>query len=230
MNILVVDIGGTNVKVLASGQSERRKFPSGPRLTPDRLVTTISDVVKDWPYDVVSIGYPGRVRDGRILTEPKNLATGWVDFDFQRAFGAPVKIVNDADLQALGSYHGGVLLFLGLGTGVGSSLIVDGTLVPLQIGHLAYRNGTYEDYVGKRGRKRVGTKKWQKHVEAGVARLIDSFHPDEVVIGGGEVKKLIRLPPGCRAGDNDNAFLGGYRLWEEAPADYEHVAVGHASH
>jgi polyphosphate glucokinase len=215
MNILVVDIGGTNVKVLVSGHADRRKIPSGPRLTPDQLVSEVTELVKDWPYDVVSIGFPGRVRDGRIVSEPKNLGPGWVGFDFERAFGCPVKLVNDADLQALGSYHGGVLLFLGLGTGVGSSLIVNGTFVPLEIGHLAYRNGTYEDYVGKRGRKRVGTKKWQKYVEAGVARLVDSLHPDEVVIGGGEVKKLIRLPRGCIAGNNENAFVGGYRLWGE---------------
>ena len=214
MNILVIDIGGTNVKVLATGQTERRRFPSGRRLTPERMVEQVKELVKDWPYEAVSIGFPGRVRNGRIMSEPKNLAKGWPDFNFQKAFGCPVKIVNDATLQALGSYQGGILLFLGLGTGVGSCLIVDGTMVQLEIGHLAFRKGTYEDYVGRRGRKRLGTKRWQKLVEAGVARLIDTFHPDETVVGGGEAKRLIRIPPGCIPGDNANAFTGGYRLWE----------------
>ena len=219
MNILAIDIGGTNVKVLVSNlpEEERRRFPSGPLLSPDKMVAGVKEAAKDWSYDVVTIGYPGRVRDGHIIAEPKNLGQRWVGFDFQRVFGRPVKIVNDAAMQALGSFQRGSLLFLGLGTGIGSALIVDGVLVSLEIGHLAYGKSVYEDYVGRKGRKRLGTKKWQKHVEAGVARLRECFHPDIVVLGGGEAKKLLHVPQGCVLGDNANAFRGGFRLWETEP-------------
>jgi predicted NBD/HSP70 family sugar kinase len=216
MNVLVVDVGGTNVKILATGQKESRRFPSGPKMTPRQMVTGVKKFAADWQYDVVSLGYPGLVLRGRVAAEPYNLVPGWIKFDFKAAFGRPVKILNDAAMQALGSYKGGDLLFLGLGTGLGSALVVDGVLVPMELAHLSYKRGTFEDYLGARGLQRLGRKKWQHHVEYGVARLIAAFHPDEVVLGGGNAKKLKELPPGCRAGDNANAFLGGFRLWEEA--------------
>jgi polyphosphate glucokinase len=216
MNVLVVDVGGTNVKILATGQKESRRFPSGPTMTPRQMVSGVKKLAADWQYDVVSLGYPGLVLRGRVAAEPHNLAPGWVGFNFRAAFGRPVKIINDAAMQALGSYQSGDLLFLGLGTGLGSALVVDGVVVPMELAHLSYKNGTFEDYVGVRGLRRLGRKKWQHHVEYGVARLIAAFHPDDVVLGGGNAKKLQELPPGCRAGDNANAFLGGFRLWEDA--------------
>jgi glucose-6-phosphate isomerase len=213
MNVLVVDVGGTSVKILATGQDEPRRFPSGPTLTAEQMVAGVKELAGEWQYDVVSIGYPGVVHQGRIVAEPRNLASGWVGFDFAAAFGCPVKIINDAAMQALGSYKGGILLFLGLGTGLGSALIVEGVVVPMELGHLSYRKGTYEDYVGQRGFKRLGRKKWQQHVEYVVARLIAALHLDDVVLGGGNAKKLRDIPPGCRVGDNTNAFLGGLLLW-----------------
>jgi polyphosphate glucokinase len=214
MNVLVVDIGGTNVKILATGQAEPRKFPSGPTLTPERMVAGVKELAGDWQYDAVAIGYPGRVHRGRSVADPHNLAAGWVRFDFEAAFGLPVRVLNDAAMQALGSYQDGLLLFLGLGTGLGSALVADGVVVPLELAHLSYRNGTYEDYVGLRGLKRLGKKKWRQHIAYGVGRLIDALHPDDVVLGGGNAKKLKELPPGCRLGANANAFLGGFRLWD----------------
>jgi len=222
MNVLVVDVGGTNVKILATGESEPRKFPSGPTLSPETMVAGVQKLAEDWQYDVVSIGYPGRIIRGRILAEPHNLAPGWVDFDFQAAFGRPVKLINDAAMQALGSYQGGLLLFLGLGTGLGSAVIAEGVVVPMELAHLPYRNGTYEDYVGRRGLKRMGKKKWARHVAVIVNRMAAALHPDDIVLGGGNTKKLKALPPGCREGKNANAFAGGFRLWsgarEPAPA------------
>jgi polyphosphate glucokinase len=215
MNALVVDVGGSNVKILASGQPEPRKFASGPTLTPERMVAGVKELAADWTYDVVSIGYPGPVLHGRPVADPHNLNPGWVGFDFQAAFGCPVKVINDAAMQALGSYQGGKMLFLGLGTGLGSTLIVDGIVEPMELGHLPYRKGTYEDYVGVRGLERVGKKRWRRYVADVVARLIAALQPDDVVLGGGNVKKLRELPTSCRAGDNANAFLGGFRLWEE---------------
>jgi polyphosphate glucokinase len=214
MNVLVVDIGGTNVKILATGQAEPRKFPSGPKMTPQQMVPGVKKLAAEWKYDVVSIGYPGPVRRGRVIAEPHNLAAGWVGFDFEAAFDCPVRLLNDAAMQALGSYKGGTLLFLGLGTGLGSALVVDGTVAPMELGHLSYRKRTYEDHIGNRGLKRLGKRKWAQHVAYGVARLIDAVHPDDVVLGGGNAKKLRKLPPSCRLGDNANAFLGGFRLWE----------------
>lgn len=219
MNVLVVDVGGTTVKILATGQNEPRKFPSGPTLTVRQMVSGVKKLARDWKYDVVSIGYPGVVRRGRVASEPHNLAPGWVGFDFETSFRCPVRIINDAAMQALGSYKGGVLLFLGLGTGLGSALIADGVVVPMELGHLSFKNGTFEDYVGLRGLDRLGKKKWQGYVAYGVARLIAALLPDDVVLGGGNAKKLKKLPPGCRGGDNANAFLGGFRLWEE-PGDW----------
>ena len=221
MNVLVVDIGGTGVKVLATGQSERRRFPSGPTMTPQRMVSGVQDLASDWKYDVVSIGYPGLVLRGQIAMEPHNLAPGWVGFDFQAAFGRPVKVMNDAAMQALGSYQDGLMLFLGLGTGLGSALVTEGAVWPMELAHLSYSKGTLEDYVGLRGLERLGKKKWRWHVAFVVERLIAALHPDDVVLGGGNEKKLKTLPPGCRAGDNKNAFRGGFRMWERPDAKNE---------
>ena len=215
MNILVADVGGTHVKILATGQTEVRKLPSGPEMTAEAMVSGVKELAKGWNYDVVSIGYPGPVLRGRPILDPYNLGSGWVGFDFGKAFGCPVKLVNDASMQALGSYKSGTMLFLGLGTGLGSAMIVDGILEPMELGHLPYKKRTYEDYVGLRGLEKRGIKKWRKDVADVVARLTAALEPDEVVLGGGNAKKLKKLPPGCRAGDNANAFLGGFLLWEK---------------
>ena len=214
MNVLAIDIGGTHVKILATGQKERREFESGPKLTPKLMVAGVKKLARDWRYDVVSMGYPGPVQHNRPIAEPHNLAKGWVSFNFEAAFKCPVKIINDAAMQALGSYKGGRMLFLGLGTGLGSTFIVDGILEAMELGHLPYKKATYEDYVGLRGLKKHDEKKWRVYVADMVDRLVAALEPDEVVLGGGDVKKLKKLPKGCRAGDNANAFLGGFRLWE----------------
>ena len=216
MQVLVVDVGGTHVKILATGQDTPRRFASGPGLTPARMVSGVKKLARGWTYDAVAIGYPGVVARGRPIVEPHNLGKGWVGFDYRTAFRRPVKIVNDAAMQALGSYKGGTMLFLGLGTGLGSALIVDGILEPLELGHLPYKKGTYEDYVGQRGLDRRGRKKWRKHVAEVVRGLVAALEPDDVVLGGGNAKRLKELPPGCRLGDNANAFLGGFKLWEKA--------------
>ena len=215
MNVLVIDIGGTHVKVLATGQEFHREFDSGPALTPKRMVSEVRKLAADWKYDVVSIGYPGPVLRSTPLSEPWNLGKGWVGFSFEAAFKGPVKVVNDAAMQALGSYKRGKMLFLGLGTGLGSALIVDGIVEPMELGHLPYRKATFEDYLGIRGLEKHGKKKWRRYVADVVQRLAAALEPDEVVLGGGNVKKLKELPSGSRAGDNANAFLGGFRLWEK---------------
>jgi polyphosphate glucokinase len=216
MNVLAIDIGGHHVKLMTSNERERRKFDSGPELDPERMVREVDDRSADWSIDAISMGYPGIVVHGRIVSEPKNLGTGWVGFDFGKAFGRPVRIINDAAMQALGSYEGGRMLFLGLGTGLGSAMIVDGVLEPMELAHLPYRRGrSYEDYLGDAGRKRLGRKRWRKHVWQVVDLLRHALEPDEVVIGGGSVKKLDKFPAGVRAGDNANAFTGGFRLWRE---------------
>jgi len=214
MRILVVDVGGTHVKILATGQAERREFESGPTLTVRQMVAGVKRLAKGWKYDAVSIGYPGLVLHERIAAEPHNLAPGWIGFDFQKAFGCPARVINDAAMQALGSYTKGTMLFLGLGTGLGSALVVDGHVVPMELAHLAYRKATIEDYVGLRGLERFGKKKWREHVAFMIERFTAAIHPDEIVVGGGNAKKLKELPPGCRLGDNANAFIGGFRLWE----------------
>ena len=211
--ILTVDIGGTSVKILATGRDEPRSFPSGPTMTPAQMVAGVKGLAKDWEYEVVSIGYPGRVKQGKIVAEPRNLSAGWIGFDFATAFERPVKIVNDAAMQALGSYRGGTMLFLGLGTGLGSALVVNGTVVPMELGHLSYLDATYEDYVSIRGLEKRGQAEWEKHIVQIVARLTEALSPDDIVLGGGNVARLKTLPPGCRAGSNDNAFLGGFLLW-----------------
>jgi polyphosphate glucokinase len=216
MKILVVDVGGTPVKVLASGQSEFRKFDSGPDMVPRSMVREVKKITRDWDYDAVSVGYPGPVLHNRPVAEPHNLGRGWVGFNFETAFGHPVKLINDAAMQALGSYKGGKMLFLGLGTGLGSTMIVDGVVEPMELGHLPYKKSIFEDYVGERGLDRLGKAKWRRHVEDVVARLIAALEPDDVFLGGGNVKQLKTLPAGCRAGDNANAFTGGFRLWESA--------------
>jgi polyphosphate glucokinase len=214
MNILVIDIGGTHVKVLGTGQRTHREFVSGPKLTPKRMVSQVRKLVRDWKYDVVSIGFPGPVVHNRPMSEPWNLGKGWMGFKFGAAFKRPVKVMNDAAMQALGSYRRGKMLFLGLGTGLGSALVVDGTVEPMELAHLPYKQRTFEDYVGIRGLERYGKKKWRRYVADVVERLIAAIEPDEVVLGGGNVHKLKKLPPRCRAGDNVNAFKGGFRLWK----------------
>jgi polyphosphate glucokinase len=214
LKVLVVDVGGTHVKILATGQQNHREFASGPTLTAAQMVARVKALAATWEYDVVSLGYPGPVLDGRPIAEPHNLGRGWVGFDYCAAFGCAIKIVNDAAMQAMGGYQGGKMLFLGLGTGLGSTLIVNGIVEPMELGHLPYRKGTYEAYVGNRGRKRDGKKVWRKHVADVVSRLIAALEPEDVVLGGGNVHKLKKLPPGCRAGDESNAFAGGFRLWE----------------
>jgi polyphosphate glucokinase len=215
VKVLTIDIGGTSVKFLATGEKERRRFESGPKMTPLLMVDGVKKLAEGWKYDVISIGYPGTVRDNHPVTEPRNLAKGWVRFNYRAAFKRPVKFINDAAMQALGSYQGGSMLFLGLGTGLGSTLIVRGHIVPLELGQLSYKRGIVEDYLGVRGLKRLGKKKWRQTVAAYVERLLPALKLDEIVIGGGNAKKLKKLPKGCRAGDNANAFIGGFRLWEK---------------
>jgi polyphosphate glucokinase len=217
MKVLVIDVGGTHVKILATGQKLERRMDSGPKLTARQMVSGVRALARGWKYDAVSIGYPGPVLRNRPVNEPFNLGKGWVDLDYDAALGCPVKIVNDAAMQALGSYEGGKMLFLGLGTGLGSTLIVDGVIVPMELAHLPYRKMTFEDYVGKRGLDRCGKKKWRKSVEDVVERLIAAFEPDDVVLGGGNAANLAQLPPRCRLGSNANAFVGGFRLWTSVP-------------
>ena len=215
MDVLVVDVGGTHVKVLASGEAAPRKMVSGPGLTAQEMVAGVEEMARDWNYDVITIGYPGLVVHGRPFHDPYNLAPGWVGFNFAKAFGKPVKVINDAAMQAVGSYHHGAMLFLGLGTGLGSAMIVEGRIEPMELAHLPYRKRTYEDYVGLRGLKKYGKKKWRDYVEDVVERLFAALEPDEVVIGGGNAKLMKKLPPHCRLGKNTNAFLGGFRLWQD---------------
>jgi len=215
---LVIDVGGTHVKVLATGQRQPRRIDSGPTMTARRMVSAVKRATADWKYDRVAIGYPGPVLHDRPLAEPHNLGRGWVGFDFRRAFGRPVRIVNDAAMQALGSYRGGRMLFLGLGTGLGSALIIDGLLEPMELAHLPYKKGrTYEDFVGLHGLKRLGKKKWRQSVADVAERLRAALGADDVVLGGGNAKQLKDLPEGTRLGDNAKAFVGGYRLWDGLP-------------
>jgi polyphosphate glucokinase len=225
MKVLVIDVGGSSVKILATGRKEARSFRSGPSLTPRRMVSRVKELAADWTYDVVSIGVPGPILGGRPIGEPRNLGHGWVGFDFARAFGCPVKVVNDAAMQALGSYKGGNMLFLGLGTGLGTAMIVEGFAAPMEVGHLPYKKGTYEDYVGRAGLDRHGKRKWRRFVADVVERLIHALRPDDTVIGGGNVTKLKALPANCRPGKNANAFRGGFRLWAKdnlVPPDLPH--------
>jgi len=219
MKVLVVDIGGAHVKMLATGQKQSREFPSGPKMTPRKMVAGVKKLAKDWKYDAVSIGYPGVVLGNRVAADPYNLGQGWAGFDFEAAFKRPVKVINDAAMQALGSYKHGKILFLGLGTGLGSAMVVNGIVEPMELGHLPYRKCTFEDYVGVSGRKRLGQKKWEQTVRDVVARLVAALEPEDVVLGGGNVKNLKKLPPGCRVGNNANAFAGGFRIWKKNNRD-----------
>jgi polyphosphate glucokinase len=219
VKILVVDVGGNNVKLLATGHEDAKKVPSGPDLTPQRMMKGIRETIPDWEYDVVTIGIPAPVRDSRPAHEPVNLGTGWVDFDYEAAFGKPVRLINDAAMQALGSYEGGRMLFLGLGTGLGAALILEGLVQPLEIAHLPYKDGrTYEGLVGKRGQERLGKKEWRKVVNQVVEDLHAAFQVDDVVLGGGNSKQLKEIPEVARLGSNRNAFAGGFRLWTDPMA------------
>ncbi len=214
VKVLVIDVGGTHVKVLATGHSERREIPSGSKMTAAEMVRQVKQLAKDWQYDVVSIGYPGPVIHGHPVSDPFNLGRGWVGFDFRKGFGRPVKLINDAAMQALGSYEGGRMLFLGLGTGLGSAMIVDGILEPMELAHLVYKKGkTYEEWLGERALERVGKKKWRRRVAEIVQALSSALEVEYVVLGGGNARHLKELPPHARLGDNNNAFLGGFRLW-----------------
>ena len=216
--ILVVDIGGTNVKMMLS-RADRRKIESGPDLTPRHLLDGLRDNLTDWKFDAVSVGFPAPVRNGRLLFEPKNLGKGWTRFNFEKAFKKPVRLINDAAMQALGSYRGGRMLFIGLGTGFGSALVWNGTVLSLELGELPYlTDGSIEDRVGKNGLKRVGRKVWQQEVERIVKQMKRAFVADYVILGGGNAKLLERLPPHAELGHNRNAYVGGARLWQQNSA------------
>jgi polyphosphate glucokinase len=215
--ILAVDVGGSHVKALLSTKgSERRRFDSGPHLSAQEMIDGLAEITSGWSFDVVAIGIPAAVRDGRVTAEPVNLGHGWVGFDFEEALGKPTKVVNDAAMQALGSYEGGKMLFLCLCTGLGSALVVDGVVVPMELAHLPFRDSTFEEHVGSHGRKRLGQRKWEKAVAETIERLTAALGPDYVVLGGGNAKKLKELPPDVRLGGNDNAFVGAFRLWDQS--------------
>ena len=224
--ILVLDVGGSHVKFRVGDRGEEQKFASGPKLTAAAMVKKLRKLIDRSDYDAVSIGYPGPVSNGRPALEPKNLGAGWVRFDYDKAFSKPVRVVNDAAMQALGAYQGGRMLFLGLGTGLGSAFVANGQLEPLELAHLPYRNNrTYEDYVGLRGYERLGRKKWQKHVEKVIELLKHGLQADYVMLGGGQTKKLKELPPGVRLGDNSHAILGGIRLWDTTVSEATNPAT-----
>ena len=214
--ILAVDVGGSHVKAVLNGIDERRRFTSGPELTAQEMVDGVLDLTNDWDYVGLSIGVPGPVVDGKVIREPVNLGKGWKGFDFEAAFGKPTKVINDAAMQALGSYEGGRMLFLGLGTGLGTTLIVDGLIVAMEVQHMPFRKGTFEDYVGERGLERLGLKRWRKALFAVIDVYVAAFSPDYVVLGGGNAREVGELPPNCRLGHNEDAFLGGFRLWIES--------------
>jgi polyphosphate glucokinase len=218
MKILAIDVGGTNIKLLAKGKQDIIKFPSGPEMTAERMVDEVLRLTKAWKYDVVSIGYPSPVVGGKPALEPKNLGPGWVGYDFAAHFGRPVKVLNDAAMQALGSYEGGRMLFLGLGTGLGTAMVIDKVVVPLELGELPYCKGrSFEDYVGRSGLEQLGKKRWREMVLDVIARLKAALVADYVVLGGGNAKLIDELPPSVRRGDNRNAFIGGFRMWENYP-------------
>jgi polyphosphate glucokinase len=217
--VLVVDVGGSHVKVLLGGETEPRKAESGPSMTAAQMIDTVKKLAEGWHWDRVSLGVPAPVHHGRIVADPVNLGSGWVGYDYEAAFGKPTKVVNDAAMQALGSYEGGTMLFLGLGTGLGSALVADGVVQPMELGHLPYRKATFEDYVSTAALRRRGKKRWRQDVADVVARLAAAIEPDYIVLGGGNAERLAELPPNTRLGDNENAFTGGFRLWDqEAPA------------
>lgn len=223
--ILVIDVGGTHVKLLMTGQKEPVKFVSGPTMTASKMVRDVKKIIRDWKFDGITIGYPGPIINGHALREPHNLGGGWVGANFQKDFGHPVKVINDAAMQALGSYKGGKMLFLGLGTGLGSAMISNGILEPMELAHLQYKKGkTYEDYLGIRGLEKYGKKRWRREVFKVTELLKAALQADYVVLGGGNSKKLKQLPPGARLGSNENAFTGGFRLWQ--PNNPIHAQIG----
>jgi polyphosphate glucokinase len=213
--VLAVDIGGSHVKVLASGETDERRFASGPKLTAQMMAAGVRKLADGWQWEGVSVGVPAPVHGGRVVSDPVHLGKGWIGFDFEAAFGKPTRVVNDAAMQALGSYEGGKMLFLGFGTGLGSALVVDGLVEPMEIGHLRFRKKTFEDYVGERALQKLGRKRWQKAVRQTIAQLTAALEPDSIVLGGGNAALLEELPPNCRLGDNHNAFAGGFRLWQD---------------
>jgi len=213
--VLAVDVGGSHVKVLVSGETEARRAPSGRALGPGEMVAAARAAAEGWRWEVVAVGVPAPVHAGRVVSEPFNLGEGWVGFDFEEAFGVPTRVMNDAAMQALGSYEGQTMLFLGLGTGLGSALIADGILEPMEIAHLPFKKRTFEDYLGERGLKKLGRKRWQSVVYEAVSRLSDALEPDYVVLGGGNAVKLEELPANVRLGANSNAFRGGFRIWQD---------------
>jgi polyphosphate glucokinase len=213
--VLAVDVGGSHVKTVLNGIDERRRFVSGPKLTAQEMVDGVLEMTKDLEYTHVSVGCPAPVKDGKPVHDPVNLGKGWAGFDFEKAFGKPTKVLNDATMQALGSYQGGRMLFLGLGTGLGSTMILDGVIAPMELGHLAYKNHVWEHYVGEGGQQRLGLKRWEKMVLFAIDEFTKALEPDYVVVGGGNARALHELPPNCRLGRNEDAFLGGFRLWVE---------------
>jgi len=216
IQVLVVDVGGSHVKIMATGHAKKRRVDSGPTMTAQQMVDAVLALAGDWEFEVVSIGYPGPVLHGKPVLEPRHLGSGWVGFDFERAFGRPVKVVNDALLQAVGSYQGGRMLFLGLGTGLGTAMVVENVGQPMELAHLPYKDGhTFEEYLGEAALERMGSAAWELEVASVVALLRAALEPDDIVLGGGNVRLLSDLPPGCRRGDNANAFAGGFRLWDD---------------
>jgi predicted NBD/HSP70 family sugar kinase len=215
MNILVIDVGGSNIKILATGQPERIKIPSGTDFSPEEMIPLVKEYASDWKYEAVTMGFPGVVKNNKVVTEPINLGKGWESYDFESSFSCPVKIVNDAAMQAIGSYEGKKLLFLGLGTGLGTAMVINNTVLPLEGGHLPYKKGTFESYVGKEYLTKNGSTRWEKHVMNCIAHFSNVFQPDDIVLGGGNSKLLTQIPERCRLGTNQNAFKGGFRLWEE---------------
>lgn len=213
MKVLVIDIGGSHVKIMVTGSREQRRMDSGPTLTGAQMVRGVKALARGWKYDRVAMGYPGVVERDRIMTEPHNLGRGWTTYDFAKGFGCPVRIINDAAMQALGGYQGGKLLFLGFGTGLGTAMIADGVVVPMEVAHLPYRKKTFEDYVGERALLRVGINRWRRRVDDVIRRLVAALQPEDVVLGGGNARQIIELPPRCRIGANSNAFPGGFRMW-----------------
>jgi polyphosphate glucokinase len=211
--VLAVDVGGSNVKAVLNGLDERRRFASGPKMTPDEMVAGVLEMTADWDYVGVSVGVPAPVKDNHVVREPVNLGKGWKGYDLVHAFGKPTKVINDAAMQALGSYDGGRMLFLGLGTGLGTTMILDGVIAPMELGHLPFRKATFEDYVGERGQERLGLKRWRKAVLETITHLTNAVEPDYIVLGGGNAEALEELPSNCRLGHNEDAFLGGFRLW-----------------
>lgn len=214
MNVLVIDIGGTSVKIISTGQESSRRFLSGRRMAPDQMVRQVIKLATGWKYEAIALGYPGVVINGVPALDPRNLGRGWVGFDYRAAFGCPIKIMNDAAMQALGSYRGGLMLFLGFGTGLGSAIVANHTVIPMELGRLSYRDGTYEDYLGASGLRRLGVIRWREHVALVVQRLVEGFSADEIVLGGGNARRLVGLHPKCRIGGNAHAFTGGFRMWE----------------